>query len=83
MDFILRGKPFSLTYEDVVRAMKDVPAEPIKRYVVEVGDRIYPPKQVLAQVTSLPAIAFTTQDAYHILNRLGFSVAPVEEATHR
>lgn len=80
MDFTLRGKPFSLTYEDVVRAMQGVPAEPIKRYVVEVGDRVYPPKQVLARVSGLPPIAFTTQDAYRLLNRLGFSVAPVEEA---
>ena len=74
MDFILRGKLFSLTYEDVVRAMQDVPAEPIKRYVVEVGDRVYPPKQVVARVSGLPPIAFTTQDAYRILERLGFAV---------
>ncbi len=77
MDFTLRGKSFSLTYEQVVFAMRGVPAESINRYVVEVGDRIYPPKQVLARVTGLPPIAFTTQDAYRLLNRLGFSVAPV------
>lgn len=80
MEFTLRGKAFSLTYEDVVRAMQDVPAEPIKRYVVEVGDRVYPPKQVLARATGLPAIAFTTQDAYRLLNRMGLSVATVEKA---
>lgn len=80
MDFTLRGNPFSLTYEAVIAAMRDVPAEPINRYVVEVGDRVYPPKQVLARSTGLPPIAFTTQDAYRLLNRLGFSVAPVEKA---
>lgn len=79
MNFTLRGKSFSLTYEQVVSVMRGVPAEPINRYVVEVGDRVYPPKQVLARSTGLPPIAFTTQDAYRILNRLGFSVARVEE----
>lgn len=79
MDFTLRGNPFSLTHEAVIAAMRDVPAEPIRNYVVAVGDRVYPPKQVLARVTGLPPIAFTTQDAYRLLNRLGFSVAPVEK----
>lgn len=74
MDFTLRGKSFSLTDEKVIEAMHDVPAEKINRYVVKIGDRIYPPKQVLARVTGLPAIAFTTQDAYRVLERLGFSV---------
>ncbi|MCL5116955.1 MAG: hypothetical protein M1272_07380 [Firmicutes bacterium] len=79
MNFTLRGKSFSLTYEQVVSVMRSVPADEINRYCVEVGDRIYPPKQVLARSTGLPPIAFTTQDAYRILNRLGFSVARVEE----
>lgn len=74
MDFILRGKHFTVTPEEVAQTMQGTVPQPIARYHVAVGGQSYPPKQVLAQVTGLPAIAFTTQDAYRILNRLGFAV---------
>lgn len=74
MDFTLHGRPFTVTPEQVVETMAGVTPQSIARYRVQVGERWYPPKQVIAVVTELPPIAFTTQDAYRILERLGFAV---------
>jgi len=76
--FVIRGRPFDLTPEAVVAAIAGVPPDPLVRYAVRIGDHWYPPKQVLARATGLPPAAFTTQDAYRIVSRLGFEVVSAD-----
>jgi len=72
--FTLRGKSFERRREDFVRALKGVKPGRIQKYSVLVAGTRYPIRQVLAAVTGLPAIAITSQDAYRVLDRFGFSV---------
>lgn len=72
MDFTVGGERISLTYEQVVRAMKGVVPEPYQKYVVELGDTVYPPKQVFSHVTGRGRQTFTTLEAQRVLKRLGF-----------
>jgi hypothetical protein len=68
------GKDFELDAAGVERAVADVDPEPIREHYVVIGRRRYPPKQVLAAVTSLDRGDFTTHQARSILRRLGFGV---------
>jgi hypothetical protein len=43
-----------------------------------VNSKRYPIRQVLAAVTKLPAIAITSQDAYRVLEKVGFTVDTAE-----
>lgn len=72
MDFTVGGERISLTHEQVVRAMKGVVPEPYQKYVVELGDTVYPPKQVFSHVTGRGRQTFTTLEAQRVLKRLGF-----------
>jgi hypothetical protein len=72
--FTLRGKTFKLDKDDFVKATKGLEPRPIQKYSVVVGGKRYPIRQVLAAVTKLPAIAITSQDAYRVLEQLGFAI---------
>lgn len=75
--FTIRGKTFSLTLEDVERALEKLDPEPLKgraKYYVEYNGRRYPIKQVVAAATGLPRLGFTAMHAYRILTDLGFEV---------
>lgn len=74
MTVILRGKTFHITIEAVFKATQDIEPQPLVRYAVNLHNRWYPPKQVLSLVTGLPVAAFTTQDAYRLMQRLGLDV---------
>ena len=74
MDLVLRGKSYRVTVEQVQQATQDVEPAPLARYAVRVHERWYPPKQILSLVTGLPVAAFTTQDAYRTMQRLGLEV---------
>ena len=74
MDLILRGKPYSVTVEQVQQLTQDVDPAPLARYAVRVHNRWYPPKQILSLITGLPVAAFTTQDAYRAMQRLGLEI---------
>jgi hypothetical protein len=72
--FTLRGKTFEKRKEDFVKAVKGLEPGRIQKYSVVVGNKRYPIRQVLAAVTNMPAIAITSQDAYRVLEKFGFSV---------
>jgi len=68
----MAGQPFVLRHRDVVRALRKVDPEPISSHFVVVGDRRFPPKQVISAVTGLDRADFTTHQARRTLMRLGF-----------
>lgn len=74
MQLVLRGETFDITVQQVLQATDAVHPESLVRYAVKLHGRWYPPKQVLSLVTGLPVAAFTTQDAYRAMQRLGLTV---------
>lgn len=74
MEFVIRGQRFNLSREEIEKRLKDVEPRGNSKYRVVIHGRKYPIKQVISQATGLPSIAFTTQDAYRLLSRLGFEI---------
>jgi hypothetical protein len=72
MKFTISGHHFDLSGEDVVRAMKGVQPGPVYQHAVQVGDGVYPVKQVLARVTKLDRLDFTSATSRRVLKKLGF-----------
>lgn len=72
MRFTVGGEEYDLTKERVISAMRGVPSESIQKYVVEIEDTVFPPKQVFATVTGRVRASFTTMEAQRVLRRLGF-----------
>lgn len=54
--------------------MKGLEPGRVKKYSSLVSGKRYPIRQVLAAVTKLPTIAITSQDAYRVLEKFGFTV---------
>ncbi len=78
MDVVLQGKRYRITQESIEAVLKQEPASP-QRYVVEVGDRRYPLKQAASAGLGVPPVAFTSQQAYGWLSRLGFDVIDLDQ----
>jgi hypothetical protein len=72
MRFTVGGESYDLTREQVNAVMKDATVEPIQKHGVEIGGRLFPPKQVFATVTGRARQSFTTMEAQRVLTRLGF-----------
>lgn len=70
--FRVGGRDVELEREQVEAAMRGKSPEPVRTHAVEVNGQYWPPKQVLAEVTDLDRLDFTTQVARRILQRLGF-----------
>jgi hypothetical protein len=74
MRFILKGKVYNRSAQDVEEKMRGVDPEPARKYCVIVNGVKYPPKQILAELLGLNRVEFTTMDAANILRRLGFKL---------
>lgn len=72
--FTLRGKTFEKERDDFVKLAKTIEAGRIQKYSVVVNGKRYPIRQMVSEVTGLPAIAITSQDAYRIMTKVGFTV---------
>lgn len=58
---------------EVEQRMRGTQPEPIVSHYVVIGDRRFPPKQVIIAMTGLDRADFTTHHARRILTRLGFA----------
>ncbi len=77
MFFKISGQDYEITEEMIIECVEGMPPElPDRRhrYFVDIDNRKYPIKQLLANVTGLSHAAFTAQYAHSILSRLGFRV---------
>ena len=78
--FVLGGESFDLEKEDVLRAMKDVPPGPIRKYAVMINREKHSIKQVVSYAVTaalrkkFTVAQFTAHDAYRVLKKLGFSI---------
>jgi len=74
MRFVIRGREYEITKEEILERMRGVEPKEIRKYYVEVNGREYPIKQVISETLNVELIAFTSMDAFGILSRLGFDV---------
>ena len=77
MRFVIKGKEFDITAEEIVAAIKGNEPRPIKKYYVEMEGTRYPIKQVVELATGLYPIDFTSMYANDILSKLGFEVKAI------
>lgn len=70
----------TLTADEVRLRMTGVVPDPIQVYMVEVGDTLFPPKQVIDVCVGFPRTSFITYEAVRVLNRLGFNCLRAEAA---
>ena len=79
--FTIGGNKYDIKKEDIIRILASLKPEEMtgnRKYYIEFGGEKYPIKQVIAEVTGLPRVAFTAMDAYRILTKLGFDVKELE-----
>lgn len=74
VEFTVNGRTFSLSRQDVIRALRGVPAEPVRSHSVTVTGVRYPVKQAFAAVTGLDRLDFTSAVARRNLDKLGFEL---------
>ena len=76
MRIILRRKTYDITRQDIEAKLRAISpqVEGKVKYFVEIRGKQFPVKQVLGRVLNLPRAGFTSQDAYSILQRLGFEI---------
>lgn len=74
VEFTVNGQPFSLTGQDVIRALRGIPPEPVRSHSVTVAGVRYPVKQAFAAVTGLDRLDFTSAVARRNLGKLGFEL---------
>ena len=73
MDVTLNGKRYAMTKADVERVAGATPDAP-QRYAVKIKGKQYPIKQAASVGLGVPPVAFTSQQAYRWLSKLGFDV---------
>jgi len=71
MSFVVGGKSFSISRDEIERKLKGVQPEPIRQYYVTVNGKDYPVKQALELAAGLLRSGFTTQDAIRVLRKFG------------
>ena len=70
--FIVNGKRYELSREDILTAVDGVEPEPLRCHVVQVGPGVFPVKQVISLATGIDRLDFTSMRARDVLRRLGF-----------
>jgi hypothetical protein len=77
MEFVIGKRRVELSKEKVVEVLKGLEPEPLRgraRYYVELNNKKYPVKQVMAAVTGLSKESFATDQAVKLLRALSFEV---------
>ncbi len=82
MRFVIGGRSYEINRDDILKATRGISPNSFdgrNRYYVELHGLRYPIKQPIHLVTGLSnPNDFTSQYAYHILNKTGFTVHPLE-----
>jgi len=72
--FKIRNREYTLSKQDVEKALKETPPEKVHTYYVKIGSEKYPVKQALAQTLKIGKSTFITTDAHRQLEKMGFEV---------
>ena len=75
MRVAIRNKIYDINKEDVEKKLRAIePQEGRARYFVEIRGKQFSIKQASSEALGLLRPAFTTQEAFTILQRLGFEI---------
>ena len=76
MRVIIKGKTYKANKEDVEKKLKGIQPELDEKfkYFVEIEGKQFPIKQIVSKSLGLLKPAFNTQEAFAILQRLGFKI---------
>lgn len=74
MEVTIRRRKFEIYKKKVLQALKNTDPQRIVRYFIEINGIRYPIKQVIAIALKLPPMEFNSQQAYQILQDLGFKI---------
>lgn len=77
MEFVLNGRTYSISAEQVRTRLATKAPDPIRTHWVDVEGRRWPPKQALRIVASLGTAPFISHFAIRIFRRLGFETSPL------
>lgn len=76
--FIIDGKVYRASRQQVEERMIGVRPERITKHFVVINGQKYPIKQVLTIGLGVPRLAFTSQRAYRYLRQFGFTLGEVD-----
>lgn len=71
------GETYTLTREDVIRAVATVEPEPVRTHAVTIEGRRFPIKQAFSVATGMDKLDFITETARRNLMKLGFKAERV------
>jgi hypothetical protein len=77
-DFTLGGEARRLSRADVRRAVRNLRPEGVRKHAVRVEGHLYPVKDVFAAAMGLDRLDFTTNQARHVLKKLGYEVVRID-----
>ena len=72
--FVLKGESYCFTKEFVEEEMEGIKPGARGTILVKINGSEYPVKQVLAKISGLDKMLFTSNDAVRILSKLGFEI---------
>jgi hypothetical protein len=71
----IANQEFELKKEDIEKAMAEIEPEKlsqVNKYLLKIGNKAYPPKQVVSHTLGIAKTSFTSHGAYRLLKRFGF-----------
>jgi len=75
MRVTLSGTVFEITRKAIEKKLRGIePEEGRAKYFIDIGGKNYPIKQTLSQTLNLPGVAFSSHQAFAILQKLGFKI---------
>lgn len=77
LDFTVSGRRVTLMHDGVQRTVASLDPDPIRTHAVVVDGKRYPVKQAFSAASGMDRLDFTTNQARHVLARLGFEVVRV------
>ena len=72
--FTVYGERITATPEQVVKALRNVRPERVRKYGVEIGGRVFPVNQAFAAAFGLARVDASSQNCRRIFRRLGFTL---------
>jgi len=75
-EFCIRGISFDISIHNLERTAANMQTLPMNKitHTVEIGGKIFPIRQLLAEITGLSIKEISPLDAYRILEKLGYSI---------
>lgn len=74
MEAKISNKTREITKEKILHTLNGIVPLHIYKYYIIIYDKKFPIKQIIAETLKISPMAFTSQQAYKILQKLGFDI---------